>query len=94
MKYEDIEEIDNSPFYFARKFDIRTDKKVEGDKYINTGFEQTLKQNEDTKNKISKDNKKLMELFLEGIQKLISKNNTIEQTEIQIEEFLMQLIDN
>ena len=69
-------------------------KKVEGDKYINTGFEQTLKQNEDTKNKISKDNKKLMELFLEGIQKLISKNNTIEQTEIQIEEFLMQLKDN
>ena len=28
VKYEDIEEIDNSPFYFARKFDIRTDKKV------------------------------------------------------------------
>ena len=69
-------------------------KKIEGDKYINTGFEQTLKQNEDTKNKISKDNKKLMELFLEGIQKLISKNNTLEQTEIQIEEFLMQLKDN
>ena len=28
VKYEDIEEINNSQFYFARKFDIRTDKKV------------------------------------------------------------------
>ena len=68
-------------------------KKIEGDNYINIGFEQTLKQNEETKNKISQDNKKFMEIFLEGIQKLISKNNSLEQTEIQIEEYLMQLKD-
>ena len=83
--------------YYKSIADIRQNsqnKKVEGDNYINLGFEQTLKQNEETKNKISKDNKKLMELFLEGIQKLISKNNTLEQTEIQIEEFLMELKDN
>jgi len=83
--------------YYKSITDIRQNsqnKKVEGDNYINLGFEKTLKQNEETKNKISKDNKKLMEIFLEGIQKLISKNNTIEQTEIQIEEFLMELKDN
>ena len=83
--------------YYKSIADIRQysqNKKEEGDNYINIGFEQTLKQNEETKNKISKDNKKLMELFLEGIQKLISKNNTIEQTEIQIEEFMMELKDN
>ena len=28
VKYEDIQEIDHSEFYFARKFDIRIDKKV------------------------------------------------------------------
>ena len=73
---------------------IFQNKKNEGDNYIKIGFEQTLKQNEETKNKISSDNKTFIELFLQGIQKLISKNNTIEQTEIQIEEFLMQLKDN
>ena len=83
--------------YYKSVSDIRQNsqnKKQEGDNYINIGFEQTLKQNEETKNKISTDNKKFMELFLEGIQKLISKNNTLEQTEIQIEEFLMELKDN
>ena len=83
--------------YYKTVSDIRIEsqnKKKEGDNYINIGFEQTLKQNEETKNKISTDNKKFMELFLEGIQKLISKNNTLEQTEIQIEEYLMELKDN
>ena len=83
--------------YYKSVSDIRQNsqnKKQEGDNYINIGFEQTLKQNEETKNKISTGNKKFMELFLEGIQKLISKNNTLEQTEIQIEEFLMELKDN
>ena len=82
--------------YYKSIADIRQNsqnKKAEGDNYINTGFEQTLKQNEETKNKISQDNKKFMELFLEGIKKLISQNNTFEQTEILIEEFLMELKD-
>ena len=60
--------------YYKSIADIRQNsqnKKAEGDNYINTGFEQTLKQNEETKNKISQDNKKFMELFLEGIKKLI-----------------------
>ena len=69
-------------------------KKKEEDNYIKIGFEQTLKQNDATKNKISSDNKTFIELFLQGIQKLISKNNTIEQTEIQVEELLMELKDN
>ena len=68
-------------------------KRIDNDNYINKGFEETLKQNEETKNKISKDNKKFMELFLEGVQKLLKKNNTLEQTEIQVEEFLIELKD-
>ena len=68
-------------------------KKTEGDNYLNIGLEQTLTQHEETKNKISEDNKKLVGLVIEGIQKLIIQNNSLEQTEIQIEELLLELKD-
>ena len=68
-------------------------KKTEGDNFLNEGFEQTLTQHEETKNKIGEDNKKLMDLVIEGIQKLITQNDSLEQTEIHVEEFLLKLKD-
>ena len=68
-------------------------KKMEGDNFLNVGFEQTLTQHEETKNKIGEDNKKLMNLVIEGIQKLMTQNDSLEQTEIHVEEFLLKLKD-
>ena len=68
-------------------------KKMEGDNFLNLGFEQTLTQHEETKNKIGEDNKKLMNLVIEGIQKLMTQNDSLEQTEIHVEEFLLKLKD-
>ena len=68
-------------------------KKLDGDNFLNSGFDQTINQHEETKDKISQDNKKLMELVIEGIQKLVLQNNSKEQTELHIEEFLMELRD-
>ena len=68
-------------------------KKLDGDSYLNVGFEETMTQLDQTKNKISQDNKKLVGLVIEGIQKLIIQNNTAEQTEIHVEEFLRGLND-
>ena len=68
-------------------------RKLDGDNYLNAGFEETMTQHEETKNKISQDNKKLVGLVIEGIQKLILQNDSVEQTEIHVEEFLMGLND-
>ena len=90
------ENISNEKEYYKMLSNIRQNsqrKKLDGDKYLNEGFEQTMKQHEETKNKISIDNKKLMTLVIEGIQKLILQNNSIEQTEIYIEEYLIELKD-
>ena len=84
----------NEKEYYKTLSNIRQNtqkKKNEADTFLNLGFEQTLSQHEETKNKISEDNKVLMELVIEGIKKLITQNNSLEQTEIQIEEFLMEL---
>ena len=88
--------LSNEKEYYKTLSNIRQisqKKKMEGDNYLNMGFEQTLTQHEETKNKIGQDNKKLMSLVVEGIQKLIIQNNSTEQTEIQIEEFLIGLKD-
>ena len=57
------ENISNEKEYYKMLSNIRQNsqrKKLDGDKYLNEGFEQTMKQHEETKNKISTDNKKLM----------------------------------
>ena len=69
-------------------------KKNEGDSKLNSKFEQALTEYEGTKQKIVDDNKNLMNLFIEGAQKLIIKNNSMEQTEIHIEEFIADLKDS
>ena len=88
--------LSNEKEYYKTLSNIRQNsqkKKSEGDNYLNIGFDQTLTQHEETKNKISQDNKKLMSLVIEGIQKLILQNNSMEQTAIHIEEFLLELKD-
>ena len=90
------ENLSNEKEYYQILSNIRQNsqkKKLDSDKYLNDGFEQTMKEHEETKNKISIDNKKLMSLVVEGIQKLMLKNNSVEQTEIHIEEYLMELKD-
>ena len=88
--------LSNEKEYYKILSNIRQNshkKKLDGDNFLNVGLEQTINQHEEAKNKISQDNKKLMELVIEGIQKLIIQNNSIEQTELHIEEFLMELRD-
>ena len=94
IRFYKNEILDNEKEYYKALSNIRQDsqrKKNEGQNFLNAGFEKTLSQHEETKNKISEDNKTLMELVIEGIKKLIVQNNSLEQTEIQIEEFLMEL---